>query len=120
MNTPTLRIRQIDTRQQNVQQALDELRQRLSPRGNVVSAAGRQRTIDVFGAPLSPQQVVERICDEVQNEGLAAVLRYCEKLDQAQLTAELDPRQRRRTGGRAPARPTRNSWQRSDGFATTS
>ncbi len=86
MNNARLRIRQIDTRHQDVQQALDDLRQRLSPRGNVVSAAGRQRTIDVFGSPLSPSDVVERICREVQDEGITAVLRYCEKLDQAQLT----------------------------------
>jgi histidinol dehydrogenase len=88
MSPPALRIQQIDTRQQNVRQALDELRERLSPRGNVVSAAGRQRTLDVFGAPLTPQEVVERICGDVQREGLAAVLRYCERLDQAELTAD--------------------------------
>jgi histidinol dehydrogenase len=88
MSAPLLRLTRINTRQQNVQQALGELRERLSPRGNVVSAAGRQRTIDVFGGPLTPQQVVERICSEVRSEGLAAVLRYSLKLDKAELTPD--------------------------------
>jgi histidinol dehydrogenase len=88
MPLPALNIRRIDTRRDAVQSAVDELRERLSPRGNVVSAAGRQRTIDVFGEPLTPQQVVERICGDVQLEGLDAVLRYTRLLDRAELTPE--------------------------------
>ena len=65
-----------------------ELRARLSPQGNVVSEAGRRRTIEVFGEPLSPQQVVERICRDVQQKGMAAVLDYSARIDKAQLTAE--------------------------------
>src|SRR5205807_8324282 len=53
-----------------------------------VSEAGRKRTLEVFGEPLSPQQVVERICGDVQKRGLAAVLEYSRKLDKAELTAE--------------------------------
>jgi histidinol dehydrogenase len=83
-----LNIQRIDTRQGNVHEALDALRQKLSPRGDVVSERGRQRTIEVFGSPLSPQQVVEKICSDVRQEGLAAVLRYGEKLDGARLSAE--------------------------------
>jgi histidinol dehydrogenase len=86
MTTP-LKIQRIDSRQANVGQALAELRERLSPRGNVVSEASRQRTIDVFGEPLSAVQVVERICRDVQSRGLAAVLDYSARLDKAQLTA---------------------------------
>ncbi|MBL4884730.1 MAG: histidinol dehydrogenase [Planctomycetaceae bacterium] len=65
----------------------DELRAKLSPQGNVVSPSGRQLTIDLFGEPLSPQQVVERICEDVKNNGLDAVLKYTAKLDRK----ELDP-----------------------------
>jgi histidinol dehydrogenase len=82
-----LNIQRIDTRQTDVARALDELREKLSPRGNVVSEAGRQRTIDVFGQPLSPQQVVERICNDVRDRGLSAVLDYSAKLDHASLNA---------------------------------
>ena len=80
-------IPRIDARRDDVRQALDALRQKLSPAGNVVSEAGRRRTIEVFGEPLMPQQVVERICSEVRSRGLAAVLEYSRKLDKAELTA---------------------------------
>ena len=38
--------------------------------------------------PLSPGQVVERICRDVAEKGLAAVLDYTARIDKAQLTAE--------------------------------
>ncbi len=74
---------------QDAREALAELRQRLSPRGDIVSEAGRRRTIEVFGEPLSPQQVVERICDDVRQRGLAAVLEYSKRIDKAELSADL-------------------------------
>ncbi len=83
-----LNITRIDTRQDDVRAALDELAERLSPRGDVVSEAGRQRTMDVFGEPLSPQQVVERICEDVRTGGMSQLLRYSKALDNADLTAE--------------------------------
>lgn len=83
-----LNITRIDTRNDDVQAALDSLRERLSPRGNVVSEEGRRRTLEVFGEPLSPVQVVERICRDVRERGLAAVLDYSARIDKAQLTAE--------------------------------
>lgn len=89
MSTPRrLNIRRIDSQQSDVQQTLDALREKLSPRGDVVSQRGRQRTIEVFGSPLSPQQVVEKICSDVRREGLDAVLRYGERLDGTRLTAQ--------------------------------
>ena len=88
MNATALNIRRIDSRQEDIRAAMAELRARLSPQGNVVSEAGRRRTIEVFGGPLSPQQVVERICRDVQEKGLAAVLDYSARIDKAQLTAD--------------------------------
>lgn len=88
MSTAPLQIQRIDSRQANVQQLLAELRERLSPRGNVVSEAGKRRTVEVFGEPLSPGQVVERICRDVRTKGLAAVLDYSARIDGATLTAE--------------------------------
>lgn len=87
-NLPALNITRIDTRRDDVQAALDALRERLSPRGNVVSEEGRRRTVEVFGEPLSPGQVVERICHDVRERGLAAVLDYSARIDKANLTAE--------------------------------
>ena len=70
----SLEIQQIDARDGDVTSVLSDLRTKLSPRGNVVSEAGRQKTIEVFGKPLTPQQVVETICVEVRDRGLEAVL----------------------------------------------
>lgn len=83
-----LAIQRIDTHRQDVSQSLAALRERLSPRGDIVSEEGRKRTIAVFGEPLAPQQVVERICRDVEQQGLAAVLDYSRRIDRAELTAE--------------------------------
>ena len=88
MNDSTLCVTTIDCSQDDARTLLDNLREKLSPRGNVVSEAGRQRTIEIFGEPLSPQQVVERICSDVQREGLSALLDYTKKLDGRDLAAE--------------------------------
>ncbi len=84
----SLKLLRIDTRQANVRQAIADLRERLSPRGNIVSEAGRRKTIEVFGEPLTPQQVVERICNDVRTKGLPAVLDYSKRIDQAELTPQ--------------------------------
>jgi histidinol dehydrogenase len=78
----------IDCTRDDASRLFAELRERLSPRSDVVSEAGRQRTISLFGAPLSPQQVVEQICRDVRERGLPAVLDYTAKLDGRTLTAE--------------------------------
>lgn len=83
-----LQIQRIDARRDDVTAALDALRAKLSPSGNVVSEAGRRKTLEVFGEALSPAQVVERICADVRKQGLAAVLDYSRQLDRAELTAE--------------------------------
>ena len=88
MTNTNLNIRRIDSRREDIRAAMGELRAKLSPWGNVVSEAGRRRTIEVFGEPLSPQQVVERICRDVQQKGVAAVLDYSARIDKAQLTAD--------------------------------
>jgi histidinol dehydrogenase len=76
------------TTDDDVPQIIRQLHSRLSVRGDVVSEAGRQKTIEVFGAPLSPAEVVSQICGDVKQEGVAAVLRYTAALDGAHLTAD--------------------------------
>jgi histidinol dehydrogenase len=83
-----LNIPQIDTRQPAAAAAIAALRAKLAPSGDVVSEAGRKKTIEVFGEVLSPSAVVERICTDVRKNGLEAVLRYSAKLDGAKLTAD--------------------------------
>ena len=81
-------IHRIDSRRDDLSAAIDALRAKLSPRAGAVSQASRERTIELFGEPLSPQQVVERICSDVREQGMAALLEYGRKLDKASLTAE--------------------------------
>lgn len=64
------------------------LREKLSPRGDVVSPRGRELTARVFGEPLAPSAVVDRICRDVRELGTAAVLRYNHALDGVELTRE--------------------------------
>ena len=71
----------IRTVESDAKARLQALRDRLSPDGDMVSEAGRERTIATFGEPLSPSQAVARICDDVRRDGLPAVLDYTEKLD---------------------------------------
>ncbi len=81
----------IDARSADSQQAteaLRELRHKLSPRGDAVSPRGRALTVEVFGAPLTPSEVVQRICGDVRTQGTPAVLRYTAALDKVTLTSE--------------------------------
>ncbi|WP_425397671.1 histidinol dehydrogenase [Aeoliella sp.] len=79
----------IDTSQPDARRQIDSLRQKLAPAsGDVVSEAGRKKTMEVFGEPLTPVEVVDRICRDVRERGLDAVLEYTAKLDGAELTAE--------------------------------
>lgn len=80
------RIRRIDARSGTILTELDALRRQLSPSGNVVSPRGRELTERVFGEPLTPGQVVQRICSAVQSGGRAALLHYSRELDGAQPT----------------------------------
>jgi len=83
-----LSITRIDTQQPDAAAALDTLRRKLSPSGDMVSEAGRKKTVEVFGVPLSPVEVVERICSDVRTRGLEAVLDYTAKFDKVKLTPD--------------------------------
>lgn len=81
-----LAIPRVDARDGSTE-VLQKLRDKLSPQGDVVSPRGRALTEEVFGRPLTPIEVVRTICDEVQKEGTAALLRYSKSLDKADLSA---------------------------------
>ncbi|MHC4405053.1 MAG: histidinol dehydrogenase [Planctomycetota bacterium] len=85
MSPKALNITRIDSRRDDIRQAMADLRRRLSPRGDVVSQEGRQRTVEIFGEPLAPVEVVERICRDVQEKGLDAVLDYSARIDKAEV-----------------------------------
>lgn len=83
--TARLQIPLIDCSQADARNAIALLRKKLSPRGDVVSPRGRERTIAVFGEPLTPQQVVDRICSDVRDRGVDALLDYSRRIDGADL-----------------------------------
>lgn len=82
-----LSIARVDARDGSTE-VLQTLREKLSPQGDVVSPRGRALTEEVFGRPLTPIEVVRTICDDVQKEGTAALLRYSKSLDKADLSAD--------------------------------
>ena len=83
MTTPLALCARIDLGHADGRSRLDALRGMLVSQGDVISPAGRQKTIDVFGEPLSPRQVVERICEDVRRAGLPALLDYSRRIDGA-------------------------------------
>lgn len=66
-------------------QSLPEQRQALTEvtgqTSAMVSPKGRALTEQVFGEPLEPEQVVERICQHVRRQGSEAVAYYSQQLD---------------------------------------
>jgi histidinol dehydrogenase len=86
-STRPLKIQRVDARSGSVE-ILAELREKLSPRGDIVSPRGRALTEEVFGKPLTPTEVVQTICEDVQQEGTSALLRYTAALDKAELDAD--------------------------------
>lgn len=77
----SLNIDRLDASSPTFSEDIAGLRKKLSPDGSVVSERGKQLTIQVFGEPLSPQRVVDRICNDVKQRGTAAVLQYAQALD---------------------------------------
>ena len=104
-NDSGLKITRIDARSGGFEGELNRLREQLSPRGNVVSPKGRELTLRVFGEPLTPGAVVERICGAVKNEGLAALRNYSRQLDGAELSDELRLPEERLREAHASASP---------------
>ncbi len=85
MSETDLKITWIDARKDDVQTKINALRDKLSLKGNIVSEAGKQRTIEIFGAPLTPAEVVDVVCDNVAKRGMEALLEYSARIDKAEL-----------------------------------
>ncbi len=79
------RLRRIRCGSDGAADALAALRTQLGAAGNVVSARGRALTEKVFGEPLPPRRVVERICEDVRQRGAVALFHYTEQFDRARL-----------------------------------
>lgn len=84
----SLKIKRIHHAAADAAEQLTELTRQLGLQADVISPRGRELTEKVFGQALAPTQVVERICGDVRQRGLEAVLHYTEQFDKAKLTAE--------------------------------
>src|SRR5438876_11674916 len=82
-----LHLRRIDCKGADAAKQLAELRGQLSSHAEVISEKGRQLTQKVFGEALPPSKVVERVCQDVRQRGLPALLHYTEQFDQVKLDA---------------------------------
>ncbi len=84
----TLNLRRIHCADADAPGRIAQLRAQLSSQEEVVSPRGRELTLAVFGEALAPVRVVERICHDVRQRGLEALLHYTEQFDRVRLTAE--------------------------------
>ena len=87
--SPTsLAVQTIDLTTAEGRGRLGRLVSSLSSQGDVVSPSAAKRTIEIFGEPLTPKQVVARICQDVQAKGREAVLEYSRRIDRAEVGVE--------------------------------
>lgn len=77
----------IHTTHRDADREIQRIRRKLSLHQGVLTEAARRKTIEVFGRPLKPQEVVGRIISEVKKRGDAAVLKYMAKIDGVHLKA---------------------------------
>ncbi len=78
---PALKLRRIDLTASNAAAQIIKLRDQFRTDAEVVSAASKKKTQAVFGEALPPNRAVERICSDVREKGLPAVLHYTELFD---------------------------------------
>ncbi len=84
----SLTIRRIHLGSPEAVSELTALQASLGAQGDIVSPRSRELTLKVFGEPLTPLQVVERICAEVRRRGQSAVFHYTQQFDRVELTPE--------------------------------
>ena len=85
----SLKLRRIDLTANNATAQIAKLRDQFRYDSEVVSAAGKKLTQAVFGEALSPVRAVERICNDVRDKGLSAVLSYTEQFDKVKLKPDM-------------------------------
>jgi histidinol dehydrogenase len=83
-----LTMRRIRYEAADAAQQLQALCRQLGLQADVVSPRSRALTEQVFGQALTPAQVVERICNDVRQRGVEALLQYTEQFDKVRLTPE--------------------------------
>ena len=82
---PALKMRRIDLTASNGAAQLAKLRAQGRMDAEVVTPTAKKLTQAVFGEPLSPMRVAERVCLDVRDRGLPAVLKFTEQFDKVKL-----------------------------------
>jgi histidinol dehydrogenase len=80
-----LKIRRIDLSASNSRNQIAKLRDQFHIDSEIVTPAAKKLTQAVFGAVLTPSQVVERICTTVRDKGVEALLKFTEQFDKVKL-----------------------------------
>lgn len=80
-----LKLRRIDLTANNAATQLAKLRSQFRLDSEIVSPAAKKLTQAVFGESLTPVKAVERICLDVRDKGLPAVLKFTEQFDKVKL-----------------------------------
>ena len=86
---PSLKLRRIDLSTSNAAAQLDKLRDQFRYDSEIVSPAAKKLTQTVFGEPLTPMRAVEKICNDVRDKGLPAVLHYTEVFDKVKMKPDM-------------------------------
>lgn len=86
---PALKLRRIDLSANSAAAQIIKLRDQFRIDSEVVSPASKKLTQSVFGEALTPVRAVERICSDVRDKGLSAVLSYTEQFDKVKLKPDM-------------------------------
>jgi histidinol dehydrogenase len=86
---PALKLRRIDLSANTAAAQILKLRDQFRIDSEVVSPASKKLTQAVFREALTPVEVVERICSDVREKGLPAVLHYTEQFDKVKLKPDM-------------------------------
>ncbi len=82
-----LKIRRLNAADSKFAKNLIEFRKNIKTATAVGPANGKE-TKKIFGEALTPLRMAERICADVQKDGVSAILKYTSQLDKIKLTAE--------------------------------
>jgi histidinol dehydrogenase len=84
----SFKMRRIDLSANDGAKQLAKLRDQLRHESDTASPAAKKLSQSVFGAVVSPTEAVARICTEVKQKGIEAVLKYTAAFDKVKMKAD--------------------------------
>jgi histidinol dehydrogenase len=86
----SLKVRRIDLTEPSGKAAYAKYKNIIHPEaGDAITAQGKKLSQAVFKAVLTPTEAVSRICKDVREKGLQAVMQYTESFDKVKLKPEM-------------------------------